>query len=184
MTPEEIRKFRRRIGDKIKSDSDITEADGTTATFHLRFNNVFDVTVFQNGSSTTAFTVDGDSGTVTFDTTPAEGDKLQFDYKYAAYTDTEIETLVDENGFQDGVIEALTELMADSARLYDYSEGATDAKLSQVFDHLQKLLESYKSGTGFAASDGTDIGSVKVGKRTHILYRSKRKSDEDLSRLK
>jgi hypothetical protein len=185
MTADEINQFRRRIGDKIKSESDVITVKVEDIVFNLRFSNIIDLTVYKNSDlvNSTDYTLDVASGSVIFIDMVAVDTEVRFDYTYAAYTDDEIASLVEAYGFDKAVLEVLYELLADAARMYDYSEGATQAKLSQVFDHVQKLIDMYeKKSEGFQSDSGTSMGGVSIGKRITESYRRGPKDDKDLSR--
>lgn len=181
MDAKTIAQFRRRIGDRVKSETDNVEGNGTDKVFNLRFSNVTNVFVYDNNGvvDSATYEVDSAAGTVTFDTAPTQGKQLQFDYDYSAYTDDEITQYVTDYGFDTAVTEVLRELLADSARMYDYSEGATDAKLSQIYKQLSDLLDRYEKE---ASTNAQPENSVSVGRRIADPYRSEPIVIEDLSR--
>lgn len=159
----EIATLRRRVGDRTKAQRDIATGNGLDRTFHLQYDNVFSVLI-QIGAAevpSTDYSVDGPGGRVTFNIAPEEDAKVSFDYNYAAYTDEELTEIIDEYGLDGGTVAVLEELTADSARLYDYSQGETTNKRSQIFDHLTKLLTTYQA-KAVAAKKGSGI---RFGKR-------------------
>ena len=182
-TTAEISKVRRRIGDRVKNAVDVATGNGTDRVFNLRFNNVFDEVIkINNVEQTTGYTVNGSAGSVTFDTAPGDVE-VEMSYNYAAYTDTEIGGLIDSEGVGGAVMECLKELLADTARFYDYTEGQTTARKSQVFDHLKELLKTYNAENDtFVATDGSSLGGLTIGTRTHRLDRKPSATTIDLTK--
>ena len=191
MTDQELSAFRRRIGDKPKPNQETFTATGGSGVFDLAYSGVGSVVVTVDGvlkTVTTDYTVDADAGTVTFvpGKIPPDGAVVSVQYVYCAFTDQELTDLFNEYGLTGGVIEAIRELLANSAKLYDYTQGATEAKLSQVFSNLEKLLNSYIKAAddgGYVDEDGNAIGGVTIGKRTNPDNRTESSPTlEDLSR--
>ncbi len=160
----EIATIRRRIGDKVKAQKDIATGNGKDRSFHLQYQNVFNVIVAILDTEQTVgtdYTLDSEGGRVIFNAPPALNAEVTFDYNYAAYTDAEISELNQELGIDGATVAVLEELTADTARFYDYTQGETSNKRSQVFDHLMKLLDSYRE-----MAEKTRRGSgVRFGKR-------------------
>lgn len=161
-TVEEISRVRRRIGDSVKRTIQRFSGDGSETTFQLDFKNVFDVKVTINTVeiAPSEYVVSQESGLVLFTTAPAANDVIDVEASYAGYTDAMIVDLVQNYGVEGAIVEALQELLVDSARLYDYTQGQTTDKRSQVFDHLKDLLASAKAD--FVA---TSTNGVKLGRR-------------------
>lgn len=180
MTLEEnIDKVRRRIGDSKKSSSAKFKGDGSETVFSLGYNNVFDVKVYINSNliAEAAYTVSHDVGNIlTQEAPPAESD-IYVTFSYAAYNDAQIQKMVETYGVEGAVIESLNELLADSARFYDYSQGQTTDKRSQIFEHLKDLLAMAKDD--LAKSTQSDFA---VGSRHHT-HSSGCNHAEDLTRI-
>lgn len=187
-TENEVSVLRRRIGDTVSDASSTSMADGVSITFELPYNHVRNVSVYDNDVLVAAenYTVNNDSGTITFGVAPASGNLLRFDFEYSAYTDAELGSRVDEFGPKQAVVETLLELLADSARLYDYSNGETEDKKSQVFKQLKELIDFYQerldSEQGFEDDAGNRIGGAVFGERYNPLLESKKLKRRDLSR--
>lgn len=174
-TSSEIEQVRRRIGDSVKGNTEMLLGDGSTTLFDLKFKNVSNVVVRVSSIEVDNYTVNGKSGQIVFTEAPADQASIQIDYTYSAYTDEEIADMVGQYGVSGTVVECLNELVVDSARFYDYSQGQTTDKRSQIFEHLQKLLASAKADAGLSG------GEVVFGKR-HPEGRAGRSFGEDLSR--
>lgn len=167
----DIATLRRRIGDRPKAQRDIATGNGADRSFHLQFENVYSVIVTINDVEKAInihYALDGPAGRIIFIDAPIADARVQIDYNYAAYTDQEITELVTETGSVDGATVAmLEELTADSARFYDFTQGETTNKKSQVFDHLVKLLERYQTAI---ANGGTGLtkrrSGIRFGKRS------------------
>lgn len=171
-TAEEIAKFRRQIGDPVKADADVQTASGNDRQFALRYNNLFDELVTINGVEVDNddYTLDGVAGLIEFPANLVNGDQLRVSYKYAAYTDVEATSLIDEYGVSAATVEALKELLASAARLYNYQQGPTRADKQQVFSNLKDLFKIYKGEADVYASSG----GLTMGKRTNPTYRDDR----------
>lgn len=159
-TQEEISRVRRRIGDGEKHGLDSFTGDGETTTLNLEFKNVYavEVTINQATLPPVAYTLNQKAGKLILEAAPAQDDKIIVNYKYAGYTDEDIEVLINNYGVEGAIVEALQELLVDSARLYDYQQGQTVDKRSQVFDHLKDLLKSAKDDFVATKSNGVRLG--------------------------
>ena len=173
----EIEQVRRRIGDSVKGNTEMQVGDGSTVLFGLAFKNVANVVIriATIEVQETAYTVNKKSGQIVFNEAPAENESIQFDYTYSAYTDEEISNMISVYGVQGSVVECLNELLVDSARFYDYSQGQTTDKRSQIFEHLKTLLAKAEADAGISG------GEVVFGKR-HPEGLKARPFGEDLSR--
>lgn len=158
-TSSEIEQVRRRIGDSKKSNTEMLVGDGTTVLFDLEYKNVFDAIVKVAGESTTAFSLNGSAGQIVLAEAPEEGASIEVTYSYAGYTDEELNEMIGIYGVTGTVVECLSGLLADSAKFYDYSQGQTTDKRSQIFEHLKMLLENAKEDASISA------GEVVIGKR-------------------
>ena len=183
----EIATIRRRVGDRSKAQKDIATGNGKDRSYHLQYQNVFALIVTVNDTEVTEgndYTVDGPGGRVIFSAPPALDAVVTFDYNYAAYTDQEIQDLIDETGNTDSATVAiLEELTADTARFYDYTQGETTNKRSQVFDHLMKLLENYRTKADKARKgSGVRFGKRSAPDRAPIYGRPNFEGTQDLTR--
>lgn len=161
-TVTEIEQVRRKIGDSQKSNTEMLNCDGVTTLFDAKYKNLDQVKVFLDGKELIQnkdYTVNEKSGQISFSRAPKAGSALELTYLYSGYLNADIEALVDKYGIQGAVVECLDELLVDSARFYDYSQGQTTDKRSQIFDHLKELLVKAK------ADAGTSGGEVVFGKR-------------------
>lgn len=181
----EIATIRRRVGDRSKAQKDIATGNGKDRSYHLQYQNVFGLIVTVEGTEVQInndYTLDGAGGRVIFSAPPAEGANVSFDYNYAAYTDDEIQDLLDEQGLDGATVAILEELTADTARFYDYSQGETTNKRSQVFDHLMKLLADYRSkSTASKKGSGVRFGKRSRPERT-VVRRPNFGGTQDLTR--
>lgn len=161
----EIATIRRRVGDRSKAQKDIATGNGKDRSFHLQYQNVFSLIVSVEDTELVEgndYTLDAAGGRVIFAAPPMEQARVVFDYNYAAYTDAELTDLIAEFGLDGATVAILEELTADTARYYDYTQGESANKRSQVFDHLMKLLETYRT-----KATATKKGSgVRFGKRS------------------
>lgn len=181
----ELATLRRRVGDRTKAQRDIATGNGADRSFHLQYQNVFNVTVLVAAvaADPTTYTVDSPGGRVIFNVAPAEGAEVAFDYNYAAYTDAELQEILDDEGLAGATVAVLDELIADSARLYDYTQGETTNKRSQVFDHLLKLQERYtKAWETSKRGSGIRFGKRAAGRDLKINRRPNFGGTQDLTR--
>lgn len=161
-TVEQLEKLRRRIGDSSKKFVDRFEGDGNTTEYGLSYHNVFNVVVSINGSKRPDgdYKVVASSGQILFLAAPEMDAVVDVEYSYAGYSDEQLKGMIDTYGVNGAAVECLQELLADSARLYDYQQGQTSDKRSQVFDHLKDLLASAKE-----AANGTTGYGLVFGRR-------------------
>lgn len=164
-----IATFRRKISDRVKAGKDIIEGNGVDRIVSLQNKNVWDVVIAANGDEVDPvdYSVDAEPGRISFNTAPANGVAVSINYLYATYSDTEIEALVAETGDVDGaVIAALEELTMDTARFYDFTQGETSEKRSQVFKNLLALLDNYRTKKKEDDEVARRGSGLKVGRRT------------------
>lgn len=175
-TSSEIEQVRRRIGDSVKSNTEVHQGDGSIILFKTDYQNIWNATVKVEGEEVPEgdFTVNGKSGQVIFKKAPDEGATVDITYSYAGYSDDDISGMIANYGVNGSVVECLNELLVDSARFYDYSQGQTTDKRSQIFDHLKTLLAKAESDAGIG-------GEVVFGKR-HTEDVCSTSPREDLSR--
>lgn len=158
-TEAEIAQVRRRIGDSRKVFVERHIGNGEQAIFKLEKSNVFDLEVKINNVVVTEDYALNDAGQVIFTTAPSQGDNIDFSYAYAGYTDNQLKDLINTYGVDGTAVECLHELLADSAKFYDYSQGQTTDKRSQIFDHLKDLLEMAENSMNIGQ------GEAVLGKR-------------------
>jgi len=141
MTNEE--KVRNAIGDPKKYSEDNYIADGTTKRFRLSHHrvDVSTIKVFVEDTETIDFT-STEEGIITFDTAPNTGNQVFVEYKFSAFTDTEVTDFINTyGGTKMASIKLVESLMADTSRRFDYSTGMEDMKPSQIFGQLKKLRD-------------------------------------------
>lgn len=157
----EIQQVRRRIGDSRKSDTVQFVGNGADTLYTLPNQNIFDVEVHINSTlvAKEAYTVNQEAGKVVFLDAPDEADVISITFAYAGYTDDQMSEMIDTYGVEGSVIETLNGLLADSARFYDYSQGQTTDKRSQIFDHLKDLLATAKSELVASTTPDMSIGN-------------------------
>ena len=175
-TNSEIEQVRRRIGDSLKSNTEIITADGGVM-FAMQYKNIDDVVILVDNSKLTDkdYTINQKSGQIVFLTAPTSGSVINITYSYSGYLKADIEALIANYGVDGAVIECLNELLVDSARFYDYSQGQTTDRRSQIFDHLRTLLDKAERDAGIKG------GEVVIGKR-HPQNDRPVRIREDLSR--
>lgn len=164
-TTTQIEQVRRGIGDSKKAEADRFVSDGFERLYSLAYKNVFDVKVYINSTllDSAAYTVLGEVGKISFVEAQAVNDDILISYSYAGYTDEKIGELVDAFSVEGAIIEALKELLADSARFYDYSQGQTTDRRSQIFDHLKDLLALAKEDLRASTVSDVAIGNRHTG---------------------
>jgi hypothetical protein len=138
--------FKRRVGYRIKSAQESYTGTDTDDTYQLAFENVFDVQVFLNDVRYPAeyLTIDGEVGVVKLKGPAGQDAVLAIHYKYAPFTDAEAQALITEYGLDKAVIEALRELLANTARLRNYKSADTEVDNSQVFKQVRELIRMYE----------------------------------------
>lgn len=172
----DITLIRMKIGDYLKPAIDKDTGDGVIRDFVLTHKHIQDFIVEVDGSvktETTDYAMDTVNGIITFVTPPALSKSVMCQYKFAGFTDTDFTTLLTTyTTVNYTVIEAIKMLLADAARRFDYVHGESQMNPSQVFDHLQKLLEIYKTSN-----------TPTIMKRINPYYENDTKSNStDLTR--
>lgn len=184
MAIDSLQLVRRRIGDVRKDNTEAFELSSDTSDFTLSFDNATVTSVKdsnRDGDTLTDpsdYTVDGKVLTLAYES-ENEG-ALSVRYYYYALSDAELQELIDQFGVNGACVEAVRWLIADAARLHDYSRGATSESLNQVVKNLQAMLKSYQ-GLG-DTEDGVPSADMKVLKRTNSYYRGTKTYQVDLSR--
>src|SRR3954449_6127845 len=174
--------FKRRVGYRIKANQETFTGTDETQVFQLAFDNVFDVKVSVDDAPypDVAITVDAESGVVTLRGAPGEGSSITFQYQYAPFTDDEAQALITEYGLDRAVIEALREILANTARLRNYKQGDTEVDNSQVFKQVKQLLDHYV--TEYQSNESAERGVV-IQRRNDPRGGPRGCRDQDTSRL-
>lgn len=176
---------RKRIGDDRKTETESLPINETTVTVQLRYSNATIFSLIDRNKSSVAlventdYTLHSESGIITLLYTPDPDSTLIAVYYYYAFTDAEIDDLINAYGINGACAEAIRWLIADSSRLHDYSRGATSESLSQIVKNLQSMLKDY-SRMGDSTT-GKPVG-MTILKRTNDWYRTKTTETQDLSR--
>lgn len=163
----EIELVRRRIGDGRRFDTIKIIGDGEETLFSLPNTNVFSVYV-RDGEDLvpdSMFDVNSEAGKVVFYEPVALNTKYTITFGFAAFTDDQLQTMINMYGIEGAVIECLNGLLSDSARFYDYSQGQTSDKRSQIFDHLKDMLATAKAELAASTTSDLAIGNRNTGRR-------------------
>lgn len=146
---DDINLIRMKLGDYLKPAIDRDAGDGIVKQFVLTHKHIQDYEVEVDGTlktETTDYTIDANNGIVTFVIAPASSKEVKVSYNYAGFNDTDLTTLLNTYvTVNSATQEAIKMLMADAARRFDYVHGQTQMNHSQVFEHLEKLLEVYRT---------------------------------------
>ncbi len=117
--------------------------DGSTKVYKLRHCPVMSGTAViyvENVAQTVGddYTLDCQTGKLTFTAAPDDGDSIRAEYEFAAFTDEDLTEFLDSAGGNLALAagEALTSLVADRSRLVTWSRG--DAKID--YDRLRRDL--------------------------------------------
>jgi len=183
----EIDKLRRRIGDALRPNVEQVQGDSANSLYDLKYSNITAIEVDKNGTQLTLntdYTVNAPSGIIIIDDSVSitSDDLLKISYQYSAYTDDEISALIDAGGFIPAVLECLYELLAGSARFYDYVQGQTQVKKSQVFANLQALVKQYEA-MGDEPDGPFPGGQVRIRSRKNTGYLNRRYQRRDITRF-
>lgn len=167
----DLQLLRKTIADAPKHGFDDDTGDGETTIYQLSHAPVADVQVWVNNVLkviTTHYTIDLEAGVVTFVTPPPVEHLVEIKYTFSVFGDAELlEFLTLDGSVLKTAIRCFEILLADSARRFDYASGLTDLKPSQVFDHLNKLLEYFKKKS--SEGDGTNA-SARLINRSNRYY--------------
>jgi hypothetical protein len=138
--------FKRRVGYRNKANQETYTGSDLTSTYQLAFEGVYDVEDFLDEAPYPAdrVTLDDAAGVVTLAGAPGEGVVVAIQYKYAPFTDAEAQALITEYGLERAVIEALRELLANTARMRNYKQADTEVDDSQVFKQIRQLIQMYE----------------------------------------
>lgn len=184
MAIDNIQLVRRRIGDARKDNIERFAITPEANTFALAFENATVDSVYDTGLGQliedTGYTMGAAPNELVLLYEGDEGNELVVTYHYYAFTYDELSELVTSYGVNGACVEAVRWLIADSARLHDYSRGATSENLSQVIKNLQSMLKDYIALGD--TEDGSPVADMKILKRTNKYYNGKRELRTDLSR--
>ena len=153
-----LEELRLMLSDPFKDGFDDIVADDESKQYQLSHHNIKpeSLTVYINNDEqtlTTDYTVDLSQGVITFTSSPNNEDLIEAKYKYAAFSDDELNDFLDKDGSVGKVIVRCVEiLLFDSARRFDYTAGQTDVKASQVFKNLKDLLAYWNGKVGSSDS--------------------------------
>lgn len=143
-----LEKLRQKIADPYKYSEDSQTSDGISTVYELTHGHVLDgsYTVYVDGEEQiedTDYTIELDSGVITFSSIVTTGDEIRVIYKFSAFSDDELtQYLTDNNDDMDSaMLDIIDVLLFDSSRRFDYSTGKTEMKPSQVFNNLKSLRE-------------------------------------------
>jgi hypothetical protein len=86
---------RSQMGDGAqRSENDTATGDGATTTFALKESKPSSLTITLDGTPTTAFSYDDETGWVEFTSAPGDGVAIVFTYVYHVFSDTQLERAV------------------------------------------------------------------------------------------
>jgi hypothetical protein len=177
LTDKEL--IRLKLSDPLKPMVDNSEGDGTSTIFVTTHGHVQDLEVRVDGVITTDYTLEPNSGTITLATAPGDGKNVRMAYNYAAFSDVELDALLEQaTTVNKTLVECVNILLMDASRRFDYSEGQTSMKPSQIFDHLKSMRDIFKDGVKSEASGG----GMVIAERTSSYYTSPESTSADLSR--
>lgn len=126
-------------GDNETIDYQLTHRPVKEGSVEVSVNN--DVQELDND-----YTIELEEGILHFDATPANEVLIEVKYKYSTFSDEELtEFLALDGTVKKATIRCIEILLADAARMFDYTAGLTDIKASQVFNNLSKLLDRLKA---------------------------------------
>ena len=178
---DDITLLRKRIGDNPKTNSEVFTIDASTTSVVLSFSNCAITSIFDKEYADNSlvdeedYIIDPLTGTLSLLYDHDES-QITVNYHYYAFTDDELNDLLDAYGLNGATVEAIRWLIADASRLHDYSQGATSESLNQIVKNLRDMIEDYK-----ALGDPTNP-ATKITKRTNEYYRGSTNINYDLSR--
>lgn len=158
---DKIEHVRRRIGDSVKANTELFTSDGRKKLLSMAYKNLFDVKITINTTllPSDEYAVSQEAGKVILNTIPEQDAEIIVEYKYAGFSDDYIKGLIESYGADGAVVEAIGTLLADSARFYDYTQGQTVDRRSQIFDHLKDLHQMAKEEVNAKTNSGFSIGN-------------------------
>lgn len=188
MTP--LQQVRNNIDDHVQIGFADELSYGKMKVYQLNARNIWDLTVvlFSEDSNEPDTEIDPEtyevfavSGQVKANFPEGE---IGFEYKHAAFTDTEIEFYLEQEGtVNKATLKCIEILLSSAAKRFDYKAGIKDIKASQVFDHLKALRETFKSKVEEDDNDLSGAGSGIFVTREHPAYTvNLKKNTRDVSR--
>jgi hypothetical protein len=104
--------------------------------------------IFLDGveQSSEDYTVDLETGGLTFDTPPSEGEEITVTYHHATLSDLELDSILNRNpgSIYLAASEALQMILAGKGRLINFAKADSRVDLSHVRKDLMKLAEHYR----------------------------------------
>ncbi len=95
----------------------------------------------------TDYTIDLETGGVTFSAAPDEADEITATYHFAALSDDELDIILARNpgSIYLAAAEAITVLLTGRGRLVNFAKGDTRVELQAVRENLMSLAEHYRN---------------------------------------
>lgn len=186
MALSDLELLRLTLADEHKQSTDSEVGDDNTTSYNLSHNKIktdsYQVLVndvLQTEGESDDYTINLNTGVVTFNTAPESGAEIVVNYEFSAFRDEELtEFLALDGSVQNAAIRCIKILMADAARRFDYTAGQTDIKASQVFANLKELLKTIQE-----SGIGGNIGQTVAFKdRDNRYYKKTSDEETDLSR--
>lgn len=188
----DLQSVRYKIGDFPIDHEEFFTGNGQKTIYRLSFGGIQNCVVTVNSvvqTDITHYKIDVRTGTIVFTTAPTSGHAIGIVYEYSAFTDAEIDDiLTDQSNVNSAVLFCIDAMLAESARRHSYSQGQTKMNVNEVFEHFQKLRETYASYESMprvvnkksrfynsSGADSTDLGRGDLGRSS---------GTQDLSRLK
>ena len=163
-----INDLRSKIYDKpqVVLDDRIGTGDGVRINFLTRYSPVMDgtLTVTVGGVpqiEDTDYTFDYSTGLIAFATQPDADDIILADYSYAAFTDEELQAILDSNGGNINLAagEALTTLLSSRTKLVSWSKGDTKIDYDRVRSDLKQIADKFIA-QGRSESGGANVTDI------------------------
>jgi hypothetical protein len=178
-----IETIRNRIGDQPKTEIERYVGNGTVKSFTINNKNPYEFFVTINGVQNTAFTYDDEIQKLIFETAPANASTIEIKYKYAAFTDAEIQAVLNESGgdVDRATAESLRQALGSQSRMVSFQHGDRSVSMSDIFKNLMALLNSYEKKI---SNSGANTGSsFAIGTRTMMDDKPRNCEPNDISRL-
>ena len=188
MAIDSLTLVRRRLGDSKKDETESFTLGETGLSVQLQYEAPTIINVYDQHRAGSPLVLDTDyalnGNTLTLLYTPQEGAILTVVYTHTAFSDDELNSLINDYGVNGAILEGVRWLMADSAKLYSYSRGATRESLNQVFRQLKELLHEYERlGNQLDPNNkGETSTGVTISERSTQWYRGTTPRSQDLSR--
>ncbi len=168
----DLEKLRLLIGDQIYQQIDNAVGNGVTVLFQLKFQNIQNASVKVNGTLTTAYTLEAKSGFIRFTAAPTDGHAIIIEYEYSAFTDTELTDILNDCGsVKSAALFCIDCLMADAARRFSYTRGASTMNVNEVFEQLKELKKTI-----------SEYSTPRLVQRTNRFYNKTMDDKTDLGR--